>query len=285
MVNSQNTMSFKDYTPDFTLSYVDDFYFLCEMSDRTILIQNTSDTDIQFDARFNDSKKNYSYTLGLSLNEYNLFKKNDFNLNSIQHLIEQTLVNCLFNYVDENMIQSIKQYLGTNSYINSVKTNESISVETNSYHFMVEMSQFNYVPEPYYEHFIYDPSNGQVYVKKSSVNHTLMPAFSSVKFTKCDIAIYESLNNKDFKVLINNALLGSVMSYTEKGLYVYDQTFGDINHYTGDRDFINSTILTFLSNVIKYEPSALMNKYVEDYKLDIDNLTNAQLEMLIMASI
>jgi tRNA U38,U39,U40 pseudouridine synthase TruA len=285
MVNSKNTMIFKDYTPDFTLSYVDDFYFLCEMSDRTILIQNTSDTDIQFDARFNESKRNYSYTLGLSLNEYNLFKKNEFKLNSIQSIIEQAIIHCLFNYVDENMVQSINQHLGTNSYINSVKTNESITVETNSYHFMVEMSQFNYVPEPYYEYFIYDPSNGQVYVKKTSDNHTLMPAFSGVKFTKCDIAIYESLSSNDFKVLINNALLGSVMCYSDKGLYIYDQTFGDINHYTGERDFINATILRFFSDVIKYEPSALMNKYVEDYKLDIDNLTSDQLEMLIMASI
>lgn len=285
MSSLKNTLNFKDYTPDFTLSYVDDFYFLCEMSDRTILIQNTSDTDIQFDARFNDTKSNYSYTFGLSLNEYNLFKKNDFKLNSIQSIIERAIVNCLFNYVDEDSVQSIKKHLGTNSYITSIKSNESITVETNCYHFTIEMSQFNYVPEPYYEYFIYDALNGKVYVKNKSDNHALMPAFSSMKFTECNIVIYVSLNNNDFKVLVNNDLLGTIMCYSDKGLYVYEQTFGDINHYTGERDFINDTILKFLLGVIKCEPSQLMNKYVEDYNLDIENLSSDQLEMLIMASI
>lgn len=283
---SQNEMSFKDYTPTFTLKNVDDFYFECEMDDRTMIIQAVDETSIQFDARFKYTRNCYSYTMTLGVYEYNIFKENNRQLDSIKSVIERTIVNCIFNYVDESMVNTIKECLGKDRYIKSIKSGETITVETNVYYFTVVMSRYNesdYVPYTYEQIFIFDCVKKQVYLKKEKLNNIFNHVFHPAKLTTCKIKIYESLTNNNFKCVIDNGLLGTVLCYSGNDLYVYDNTFGNITHHAGDLNVIGSIVLDIVRDVIKTEPSNAMKGYLEEYDIELETLTNDQLQMILIA--
>lgn len=270
----------------YTLSYEDDFYYMCDMPDRTILIQRIDETDIQFDARFKDTRNCYSYKITLSPYDYNILKNNDCDFACLRTFVEQCIIRSLFNYVDEPMVNTLKNYLGNDTCRKSFKTSESISVETNVHYFTMQMSRFNqddYVPYEYENSFILDSAKKQIYVKKNKITNFLDGIFDPVKFTECKIKIYSSLTNNDFKCIIDNGLLGTVLCYSENILSVYDNTFGDIKVYNGDYAYLCGIILDIIKDVIVSEPSSLMQSYASEYNIDIDTITSEQLKMFVIA--
>lgn len=282
----QNEISFKDYTPKFTLTYVDDFYFQCEMDDRTMIIQAVDETCIQFDARFKETRNCYSYTMTLAPYEYKMFTESNRQLDSIKAVIERSIINCIFNYVDESMVNLIKESLGNNRYVKSFKTSETITVETNVYYFTVVLSRYDdndVVPYTYEKFFIFDCVKKQIYLKKEKLNNIFNHVFHPAKLTTCKIKIYESLTNNNFKCVIDNGLLGTVLCYSGNDLYVYDNTFGNINHHTGDLNVIGSIVLDIVRDVIKTEPSNAMKGYLAEYDIELETLTNDQLQMILIA--
>lgn len=281
-----NKIIFKDYTPKFSLTYVDDFYFQCEMDDRTMIIQHVDETGIQFDARFKDTRNCYSYTMTLAPYEYKIFTESNRQLDSIKSVIERSIVNCIFNYVDESMVNLIKESIGKNRYVKSSKTSETISVETNVYYFTVELSRFNdndYVPYTYEQIFIFDCVKKQMYLKKEKLNTIFNHAFEPAKLTNCRIGIYESLTNDNFKCIIDNGLFGTVLCYSGNDLYVYDNTFGEITHHAGDLEYLHTIILDIIRDVVKTEPSIAMTDYLNEYNIELETLTNDQLKMILIA--
>lgn len=271
----------------YTLSYMHDFYYMCDMPDRTILIQHLDETTLQFDARFKDTRNCYTYSVTLLPNDYKLLKSNNSDLRVLKVFIEQCISRYLVNYVDEAMVRTFQDYLGTDLCKQSYKTSKSVAVETNVHYFTMEMSRFNkedYVPHYYKHSFVLDSAKKQIYEQKENLSNFFKVAFDPKKFTSCNISIYDSITNDDFKCIIDNGLMCTILCYSNNTLSVYDNTFGGITYYKGDYETICSTILDIIKDVVVSEPSELMTNYAADYGIDLETMTSEQLKMFVIAA-
>jgi len=271
----------------YTLSYMHDFYYMCEMSDRSILIQKVDETTLQFDARFKDTRNCYSYSVTLSPHDYRLLKHNNCDLRVLKIFIEQCISRYLINYLDEPMVTIFQDYLGNDVCRQSYKTSKSVAVETHVHYFKMEMSRFNsddYLPHYYNHSFVLDSEKKQIYRQKDNISNFFKVAFDPTKFTSCKISIYDSITNDDFKCIIDNGLMGTILCYSNRTLSVYDNTFGSITHYEGDYDTICATILDIIKEVVVSEPSEMMTNYAAAYGIDLATMTSEQLKMFVIAA-
>lgn len=271
----------------YTLTYVDDFYMYCEMEDRSIIIQHVDETNIQFDTKFKATGNCHSYTKGLHLTDYKLFKATNYKLDSLKSLIELELAKCIFNYLDENLIKLVDQRFGNYGNLDFSKITNSVAVEDNVHLFIMKTMRFqnkdDAVPSDHIETFLFDQLKKQVYCIENNKNtHPLLDIFSAARFSATKIEIFKSMTTDGFKVMIDNGLFGTVVCYENDELNVYDNTFGEVKHFN-EADTIYAFLTDLMLELVTYDPSALMKNYVETYNLELTRLSPDELKAVFMA--
>jgi hypothetical protein len=280
-------LSTKDGILKYRLTYVDDFYIYCEMEDRSIMIQDVDETTIQFDTKFKATGNCHSYSKTLHLIDYRMFKTNNSKLDSLKNVIELELANCIFNYIDEDLIKLVDQRFGKYNSLDFSKITSSVTIENNVHLFVMKTMRFENrhdpVPSDHVETFLFDQVKKQVYCIDNKKNkQPLLDIFMAARFTSTKIEIFNSMTTDGFKLMIDDGLFGTIVCYDNEELNVYYNTFGDIKHFD-EPDTIQAFLSDLMLELVTYDPSALMKNYVEAYDLELTKMSADQLKAVIMA--